>query len=111
MNPDNLKAGKKFGLSNGFNVCTGERYLGSFIGDDDSKRNWLKKRTETWDRNIHTVRKTAGKYTQESYYVVVRVIQSEWIFQQLVINNMGDAFAGVYNMLQENFLPHFFFVK
>ena len=33
-----------------FKVCTGAHYLGNFIGDDKSKRDWLKYQTSTWDK-------------------------------------------------------------
>ena len=32
---NNLELGKKFGLRHGLKVCTGQRYLGSFIGDEN----------------------------------------------------------------------------
>ena len=88
-----------FGTSHGFKVCTDARYLGDCIGDDDSKRDWIRKRTDNWERNICTIIKTSGKYTQESYAVVVNVIQSEWIFLQHVTWDKGDAFVGVEKMI------------
>ena len=88
-----------------FKVCTGELFLSGFIGDNNSKRDWMKERTQTWERKIHTISKSVGKHHQESYDVVVRVIQLEWIFIQHIMKNMGDAFAGVEKILWENFLP------
>ena len=76
-------------------MCTGARYLGGYIGDSESKRDCLRKRTLTWEKNINTISKTAGKYPQESYAIVVRAIQSEWIFLQRVTWDTGDPFAGV----------------
>ena len=77
MHPDNPGSRKSFGLRHGFKVCTGAHYIGGFIGDDESKRNWPKKCMETWERNIHKIKKTVGKYPKESYATVVRVIKSE----------------------------------
>ena len=57
--------------------CSQAHYLGGYIGDNKSKRDWLRERTLTWEKNINTIRKTAGKYPQESYAAIVRVIQSE----------------------------------
>ena len=65
-----------FGARYGFKVFTGTRYLGGYIGDDKSKRDWLRERTLTWEKSIKTISKTAGKYPQESYAAVVRAIQS-----------------------------------
>ena len=60
--------------------CACARYLGGYIGDDGSKNDFLKKRTESWDHNIRTMRKTVGKHPQESYTPVVRAIQLKCIF-------------------------------
>ena len=62
MHQDNLKDVKLFGLCHGFKVCTGACYPGSYIGGEDSKHEWSKERTETWERNICTIRKTVRKY-------------------------------------------------
>ena len=82
-----------------------------FIGDDESKLDWLKNCTETLERNIHTIRKSTGKYTQESYAAVVIAIQLEWCFIQRVTKNMGDVFAGVEKIIWETFLPRLLFEK
>ena len=89
----------------------GARYLGSYIWNDESKREWLKYSTETCERNICMIRKTAGKYTQEHYDAVVHVIQLDWIFLQHISTNMVDAFAGVEKMIWKTFLPSIFFGK
>ena len=62
VHPDNLEAGRLFGVSHGFKVCTGSHYIGGYIGDEESKRDWLKDRTDKWEINIRAVTKTAGKY-------------------------------------------------
>ena len=109
VRPENLEAGKVFGARHGFKVCTGARYLGGYIRDDKSKRDWLRERTLMWEENISMISKTTGKYPQESYAAVVRKIQSEWIFIQRVTWDTGDSFAGVEKMIWETFLPHLFF--
>ena len=75
-------------------MCTGARYLGGYIGDNEYKLDWLRERTLTWEKKINTISETAGKYPHESYAIVVRAIQSEWIFIQRVIWETGDAFVG-----------------
>ena len=35
VRPDNIEAGKVFRARRGFRVCTGARYLGGYIGDDE----------------------------------------------------------------------------
>ena len=75
VHPDNIEDGNVFGACHGFKVCTGVRYLGIYIGDDESKCDWLGDRTFTWKNNIGMMSKTAGKYPQESYSAVTRTIQ------------------------------------
>ena len=65
----------------------------------------------TWEKNIVTIRKTAGKHPQESYSTVERAIQSELIFLQHVTWYTGDVFTGVEKILQETFLSRLFFGK
>ena len=81
---DNLEEVKVFGRHHGFKVYTGARYLGGYIGDKKYKGDWLREHMLTWEQNISTISKTAGKYPQESYAAVVRVVQPEWIFLQRV---------------------------
>ena len=95
----------------GFKVCTGACYLGGYIEDSKSKRNWLRECMLTWENNISTIIKTAGQYPQESYAAVVHAIQSEWIFIQRVTWDMGDAFAVVDKMIRGSFLSCLFFGK
>ena len=109
VRPENLEARKVFGARHEFRVCTGARYIGGYIGDDDYERDWLRDSTLMWEKNINTIRETAGKYPQESYAAVVHSIQSEWIFLQRVTWDTGDSFTGVENMIRETFPPCLFF--
>ena len=52
-----------------------------------------------------------GKYPQESYTVVVRVIQLECIFLQRMKKDTVQEFAGVEKVLLEKVLPRLFFGK
>ena len=89
--------------------CKSSRYLGVYIRDDKSKRDWLRERNMTWEKNIVTISKTKGKYSQESYDAVAHVIQSEWIFMQRVTWDMVNAFAVSEKMLWETFLLRLLF--
>ena len=45
--PKNLEVGKVLRRYHGFRVYTGARYLGGYIGYNNSKRDWLRERTLT----------------------------------------------------------------
>ena len=106
---ENLEAGRLFSKCHGFKVCTSAHYIRCYIGDYASKSNWLRQCTLTWEKNIGTIRKTAGKYPQESYATVSHSIQSELIYIQRITWGTGCVSAGVQKMLQETFLPRIFY--
>ena len=95
VHPKNILAGELFEAHHGFTVCTAARYISSYIGDDKSKYDWLKKRTKKWERKICVVTKMAGKYSQEIYAAVARTIQTEWIFFQRVMKDQVQVFEGL----------------
>ena len=41
IHPENIKARFFFGRRPGLKMCTGAHYLGGYIGDAESKRDWL----------------------------------------------------------------------
>ena len=75
MHPENIEAGKLFGTWHGFNICTCVPYLGGYIRDSNSKRDWMIEHKETWEKNSCTILKTVGKYPQASNAAVVCAIQ------------------------------------
>ena len=76
MHLDNLETGKQFGLRHGFKVCTVACYIGGFIGNKESKRDWLKDHTATRENDIYKTVKTTLRYHQEIYSAVVQAIPS-----------------------------------
>ena len=100
VHPNNLASWKDFCLRHGFKVFTGTFYLGSFIGDEESKCEWLKYWTLAWEKFFRAIVKTESKCSQESYAVVVHAIQPEWIFLQRVMKDTGYAFVGMETLPQ-----------
>ena len=74
---NNLAEGREFCLCCRFKVCIGARYLVGFIGDGESKCDWLKYHTLTWEKKIIAITKMLGKYSHDSYTAVFRTIQSK----------------------------------
>ena len=74
VHSDNIEARKEFGARHRFKVCMGACYLGGYIGENESKSDWLIERTLTWEKNISTIRKIMGGFPQDSYVVVVLLI-------------------------------------
>ena len=106
--PDNLKAGISFGKRHGFKAFTCVHYLGGFIWDNTSKREWLIVRKAVKNKNISTISKIAVKYPQESYAAIAHEIQSEWILLQKVMEYTVFELAIVEIILHKTFLPQIF---
>ena len=64
-----------------------------------------------WEKNICAITERDGKYPQDSYAAVVRVIKLENIFLKRVTKDAGHALEGMEKFLQETFLPHLFLEK
>ena len=87
----------------------GKRYLRGYIGDNESKQYWLREHTAMREQNIFKIRENAGEYPQKSYYTVVCLIQSDWIFIQCVTWDTGDMCVGVEETIRENVFHRLFF--
>ena len=107
MHLNNIKARKWFGLLHGFKVVIDVHYPGGYIKDGKSKRDWMKDRTEMWDRKKYTISVTTRNYPQKNNAAVVRTIKYEWIFLQRITTHTGDAFAGVEKMIWDFFALYF----
>ena len=60
---DHPEARKLFGARHGFKVCSDARYIGFYVGDDESKFDCPRENKETWENSICAISKTAGKYS------------------------------------------------
>ena len=103
MHPNNIKAGELSGQCHGSKLCTGALYIDGYIGDGKPKGDWLKKRTEKWESDVHALRKTSDKYPQKSYSTAAREVQPDWIFLQQVTKITGQAFAELKHFCRKPF--------
>ena len=76
VHPDNLVAKKYFVLRHKFKVCMGARYLGTFIGDDESKNFWLKYQMWQWEKKILLSPKQQGNIPRR--FVLRWFVRSNW---------------------------------
>ena len=73
LHPENIEARKVFGACHKFKVCTGTRYLGGYIGDNNYMSDWMRKRTLTWEKNNGMISKTAEN--------IPRIFTPQWHVQ------------------------------
>ena len=104
VHPDNIEAGKGFGLRHRFKVCTGALYLGGFIGGEESKRDYLKERTQTWEQNNSQDQQNREEISPVN---LLRSVMCDPIgvdILQCITKNARYAFAGVDKSIWETFL-------
>ena len=65
-------------------VVTGHRYLGSFIGDVEAERKWLKEKVQGWTESVSVLAEVAHKHPQSAYAGLQKSLQQEWAFVQRV---------------------------
>ena len=90
-------------------VVTGQRYLGCFIGDADTERDWLQeKKIQVWLESAKVLAWVAHKHPQSAYAGLKKSLQQEWYFVQRVTSGVGGAFGPVEEALREIFVLELF---
>ena len=79
----------------GFRPCEGHRYVGSFIGTEAARREWLTPQIRKWKQGVKLLGATAKKYPQTAYAGLTRSFQMEWAYLQRVLPNMAREFRAV----------------
>ena len=91
-----------------FKHQTGARYLGSFLGSDEERQEWLRPQIQTWVEGIQKLATVAHRYPQTAYAGLVRSLQSEWMYLQRVVPDCGMALAPIEEAITTTFLPALF---
>ncbi len=92
----------------GFEVVTGGRYLGGFIGKKAAQRKWVEGKDQDWADGALELSKIVGRHPQAAYAGLQKSLQQEWQFLQRVTSGLSDEFAVVEKALAEKFLPSLF---
>jgi hypothetical protein len=109
VSQDNLEAAKSAFKDLGFEVTTGQRYLGGFLGEEDALKAWIQGKTHNWAEAVKELASAANKnYPQTAYSGLQRSLQHEWQFVQRVIPDIGDQFAEMGKAISHTFLPALF---
>ena len=91
-NPSNSQAAADAFKDFGFKITSGARYLGGFIGTDESKADWIKKQVSDWKDGIEALASIAKSSPQCAFVGMRLSLQSEWTHLQRVVKNTGTKF-------------------
>ncbi len=104
----NLEKAKPYFKDLGFEVVTGCRYLGGFIGEASNQQLWIQEKTEAWVDSIKELAMVAERYPQAAYAGLQKSLQQEWQFLQHVTEGLGNQFQDIKQALQREVLPALF---
>ena len=75
VTPWNVARAEDHFLGMGIWVVTGHRYLGGFLGDGSSEKEWLGTKVEGWIESISTLAGVALKHPQSAYEGLQKYLQ------------------------------------
>ncbi|WP_288993061.1 hypothetical protein, partial [uncultured Marinobacter sp.] len=91
-----------------FTITTGNRYLGGFIGEKDTRDRWIQGKVALWSEGVTELASVADTYPQSAYAGLQKSLQQQWQFVQRVVDGIGENFTDVQKAITECFLPALF---
>ena len=88
----------------GIKIVTRSRYLGGFLGEQETERQWASTKIEVWAESVKTLAGVACKQPQSAYAGLQKSLQQEWAFVQRVSTGIGDEFGPVEEEIAKAFL-------
>jgi hypothetical protein len=89
-----------------FQITTGCRYLGGFVGE--ALRSWLEEKVQFWTAAICEITSTSKNFPQSAYSGLQKSLQQEWKLVQRVFKDGRASFTAVEEALSQAFLPSLF---
>ena len=104
----NVEAAKEVFADLKFQVKTGNRYLGGFIGEPAARDEWIQEKTTDWAQAVKELASVASSYPQSAYAGMQKSLQNEWQFVQRVRSKIAEKFEPVKDALNTHFIPALF---
>ena len=92
----------------GFKVVTGQRFLGGFIGNDESTFEYLEGKVRSWESCVEKLASAAESQPQAVHAAFARSLQFEWCHLQRIVQNCGSAFKPLQDIINNRLLPAIF---
>jgi hypothetical protein len=91
-----------------FQLSTGDRFLGGFVGEASTRDEWLKKRISEWVSGVEQLAAVAATEPQTAYAGLQKSLQQEWQYLQRVTKDVSEHFAPIEAAISDKFLPALF---
>ena len=105
VKPQSVEAAKAKFQHLGFQVVTGARYLGGFIGTEESKMEWVRGKVEKWAEHVRSLSVVARSSPHCAFVGLQKSLQSEWIHLQRVTGGIDDKFMPIEDAITSSFMP------
>ena len=92
----------------GFELKTGDRFLGGFLGETSTRDQWLKNKISDWVFGVQELARVAQSYPQTAYAGLQKSLQQEWQYLQRVTADIADHFSPIEKAICDDFLPALF---
>jgi hypothetical protein len=87
-------------------ICTGSRYLGGFIGSEQSRDEYVSSKVSDWEMGVERFAMVATKnQTHAAYTGFSKSFQHEWAYLQRTIGNIAHLFEDLETAIRTKFLP------
>ena len=101
------KAKEKFG-DLGLKMVEAHKFLGGFVGKEDTVRKLISKKVTKWAEVVEDLADAAVRYPQDTYIAFIKSLQCEWEYLQRAVENKGEEFSPLTEVIQKKFLPAVF---
>ena len=92
----------------GIKVVLGQRFLGSFVGDQHSTEAFINQKVQSWVQCIEKLSKAAESQPQAAYAALSKSLQFEWTYLQWVLPDCANHVSPLRDIINESFWTSLF---
>ena len=97
---------KRSSKGDGINITDqGERLLGSVIGTDSFREQYIKNKVESWVKDLQSLSKQAQDDPQAAYSAFTKGLSSRWTHFQRTVPDASELFEPLENDIRDQLIP------
>ena len=106
VKPESVERARARFAALGFQIQTGTRYLGGFVGVDEQQAEFVDSKVTEWATGIRRLGTIARSSPQCAFVALQKSYQQEWQHLQRVVDGISSRFDPVEDALRTVFLPN-----
>jgi len=83
----------------------GERLLGSVIGTDSFREQYIKNKVESWVKDLQSLTKHAQDDPETAYSAFTKAVFSRWTHFQRTVPDASELFEPLENVIRDRLIP------